>query len=243
MSVIANTATNRFGYALDDHPNTVSSGDALVVNGLGLSGYGVIEKISDADVFSFTTGTGAVSFTVNSAQYGGMLDLKLSLYDSNGNVVATANNQMLGETLNVTVSAGSYKLVVASNGNYGDVGQYSIAGIVVAVPSPVTLRLAGDANGDGKVDSFDLNVLAANWLSTSGTWATGDFNGDGKVDSLDLNVVAANWTTAAAASIDTTAVAATSTVTSNMAAAPSTELASLDPVTGTGHQGPKRKHL
>jgi len=51
----------------------------------------------------------------------------------------------------------------------------------------------GDANLDARVDSFDLNILAAHWQQAGRLWSAGDFTGDGKVDSFDLNILAANW--------------------------------------------------
>jgi hypothetical protein len=36
-------------------------------------------------------------------------------------------------------------------------------------------------------------LLAANWHSTSGVWATGDYNYDGSVTISDLSLLAANW--------------------------------------------------
>lgn len=52
--------------------------------------------------------------------------------------------------------------------------------------------LAGDLNGDGRVDLADLAVLSANW-NRSGTRAHGDLTGDGRVDAADLAVLAAQW--------------------------------------------------
>jgi hypothetical protein len=57
---------------------------------------------------------------------------------------------------------------------------------------PNFLKTIGDANKDGKIDAFDLNVLASEWQA-SGDGLPGDFNGDGKVDAFDLNLLAANW--------------------------------------------------
>jgi hypothetical protein len=306
---ILSSSANRFGYATDDHPNTVSSADALTLSGTTITGYGVIEQMTDADAFSFETGAGSIQVTVDSAKYGGMLDLKLSLYDNAGNLVAFANNQTLGETLNVTVAQGTYKLVVASNGNYGDLGQYSIQGSVkpvipqVQVPaapanlatsvenaSAITLtwsdvagaagfrlerstdgtnfttlatlnagvttytdanlpaatayayrvvavnsagtspfsipvvamtRLAADANGDGRVDAFDLNILAGHWQQTTGaTFATGDFNGDGAVDAFDLNILSNHWMETALPPAITVAAADTSAPTTPTTSSP-----------------------
>ena len=60
--------------------------------------------------------------------------------------------------------------------------------------------IAGDANGDGKVDGSDVTILAGNWQAGVGspnpetiTWAMGDFNGDGQVDGSDVTILAGNW--------------------------------------------------
>jgi hypothetical protein len=55
----------------------------------------------------------------------------------------------------------------------------------------------GDANGDGKIGTADLQVLGANWLPPQnkippGDWRA-DFNGDGKVGTADLQILGANW--------------------------------------------------
>ena len=55
------------------------------------------------------------------------------------------------------------------------------------------MRLEGDANFDGKIDTLDFNSLAANFGGTGKTWSQADFNFDGKVDTLDFNNLAANF--------------------------------------------------
>lgn len=58
----------------------------------------------------------------------------------------------------------------------------------------VTSAVAGDANGDGRVDVSDLGIIAANYGRTSGAFRyQGDFNGDRRVDVSDLGVIAANY--------------------------------------------------
>ncbi len=65
--------------------------------------------------------------------------------------------------------------------------------------------MPGDANEDGRIDSADAAVLAANWLTSGSevTWKMGDFSGDGRVDEADATILAANWhaTTAPPASV------------------------------------------
>jgi hypothetical protein len=52
----------------------------------------------------------------------------------------------------------------------------------------------GDANLDGLVNAFDLNLLATHWLQPAGAlWSAGDFTRDGKVDAFDLNALASHW--------------------------------------------------
>jgi hypothetical protein len=55
--------------------------------------------------------------------------------------------------------------------------------------------LPGDANGDGIVNSQDIEVIASHWLQ-SGSSIPGDVNGDGIVNGQDLVVVASRWTIA-----------------------------------------------
>ncbi len=48
-------------------------------------------------------------------------------------------------------------------------------------------RVAGDFEGDGDVDAFDLAIWQSNFGATSGaTYETGDADGDGDVDAFDL---------------------------------------------------------
>lgn len=55
-------------------------------------------------------------------------------------------------------------------------------------------RLPADFNGDGIVDTSDLNTIGDKWLQEGQTsYAQGDSNGDGIIDALDLNFVGENW--------------------------------------------------
>jgi hypothetical protein len=58
-----------------------------------------------------------------------------------------------------------------------------------AFPEPV----CGDANGDGRVDATDLNILALTWRQAVTPSTGADFTGDGFVDAGDLNALALNW--------------------------------------------------
>ncbi|MHB1034793.1 MAG: choice-of-anchor D domain-containing protein [Pirellulales bacterium] len=53
---------------------------------------------------------------------------------------------------------------------------------------------AGDANGDGRVDIFDVAVLQTKYGMASGaTWADGDFDGNGTVDVFDVALMQVNY--------------------------------------------------
>ena len=131
MSIIS-SSTNGFGYRADDFGNSLPAASALTLNGTALWGAGVIEKTSDSDVFSFTAGAGALALSVNSSSAGGMLDAKIDLRNASGTVLASSDSG-LAESLNATVTQGTYYLTVASHGGYGDVGQYTISGTETAV--------------------------------------------------------------------------------------------------------------
>lgn len=149
MALLAGTE-NGFGYRADDHGNAPGSATALLVDGVDVTGSGIIGKSTDADYFKFSTGAGTISLTANVAKYGAMLDLKLVLKNSAGTTIATADTANLGETLTAAVAAGTYSLGVLSEGNYGDVGQYSVSGTIVAagasLVAPTGLTASVDAN-------------------------------------------------------------------------------------------------
>ncbi len=64
------------------------------------------------------------------------------------------------------------------------------------VRATATLPKPGDANMDGVVDIFDINVVSANW---NGPPPDGDVNYDGVIDIFDINAISANWMPAAGA--------------------------------------------
>jgi hypothetical protein len=130
---------NRFGYRADDHGNTATTATPLAVSGTQVGGAGIIEKTSDLDVFSVTTGAGTISLTVDVPAGINNLDARLELRDATGTalIASAAPSTSFGATVTATVAAGSYRLVVASQGNYGDVGQYTVRGTIVPPILPV----------------------------------------------------------------------------------------------------------
>jgi hypothetical protein len=188
MAIISRSA-NGFGYRADDHGNSLSVADTLLVSGDTLSGSGVIEKTTDSDYFKFMTAGGAVTLSANVIAAGATLDLKLALYDANGGLVGTADTASLGESISLTLSPGTYYLSVISEGNYGDVGQYTITG-TAAAPAGVL------GAPTGLTATSTSTAVTLGWADTS-TGESGfvvQRSNDGGVTWLDVATVGANAT-------------------------------------------------
>lgn len=145
MALLARPA-NGFGYRPDDHGNTAATATALAVSANQLSGSGIVTTTSDLDVFSFSTGAGTVRVSVEVPEGINNLDSRLELRDASGGtlIASAAPADGFGATVTATVAAGSYRLVVASQGRYGDVGQYTVRGTIatanttIAAPANLT---------------------------------------------------------------------------------------------------------
>lgn len=126
-----------FGYRPDDHADTraLAGWATATPADTDLAGFGVIEKSTDVDYFKFHTPGGLVQLTADVAALGPMLDLAVTLTDADGNVLASADTDSLGERVSALVSEGDYYIAIASHGGYGDIGQYRISG--TTVPEPV----------------------------------------------------------------------------------------------------------
>lgn len=176
----------KVSYRTDDHGNTSAAATALAITGgtnvlattpendpANTNGVnkGVLERNTDVDVFSFATGTGPISLTVNpwimpSGTRGGNLDVAVELYNTNGIRLLTNNSS--GQTfarVQTNLTDGIYYLYVRNSGTgnpssstpdgytaYGSIGQYFVTGSVVAsgsvIPPGATLQIA-DINQSG----------------------------------------------------------------------------------------------
>jgi hypothetical protein len=75
------------------------------------------------------------------------VDLRLSLYDSGGTLLASQDGDPLAQPLGVNsnqafslmLAPGTYYAIVGSHGNYGDVGQYVVT-VAPDSPSPPNWR-------------------------------------------------------------------------------------------------------
>ena len=133
---------------VDDVGNAAASATNLG-SGPSLGAQGVISTRTDVDAFSFTAGAGPATITVTPAMTGPNLDIGLTLLNSAGAVVATADPAVamstasvatgLDATISVTLPAGTYTLLVDGVGygtsttgypDYASLGAYTVTGSV-----------------------------------------------------------------------------------------------------------------
>ncbi|MGA2497866.1 MAG: fibronectin type III domain-containing protein [Tepidisphaeraceae bacterium] len=197
MAILAGP-NNGFGYRDDHIGHTLATATPLAISGTGISGSGIITTTSDVDVFSFTTGSGQVTLNGSVINTGPTLDLKLKLYNAAGTLLTAADTASLGETITADLPAGTYTLAVASHGDYGDVGQYTISGtivpadvITVSAPTGLSAKAAGNIVTLGWTDNAGNADACVVERSTDGTtWCT--------LATLGANVVQYSDTTVAA---------------------------------------------
>ena len=105
---------------------------------------------------------------------------------------------------------GVYDIVDTDPGYIAGPGKVGLIGFNDVAPSPeappcscllddfevfTESLYGGDANGDGFVNSADLDIVRSNWGTSVGVGnaSMGDLSGDGMVNSSDLDLVRGNW--------------------------------------------------
>lgn len=154
LQIIANER-NGFGFRSDDHGDGLTSSTALtVVDDIQLSGWGIVGDTNDQDWFSFQTGAGTVNFDINAFGQDPNLDILATVYDADGNVVASSNPiDSTDASLSIDLAAGNYFLSVDGIGldgrysDYGSLGFFSVNGSRVQPES-----IVGEA---GQIDQID----------------------------------------------------------------------------------------
>ncbi|PSR54714.1 hypothetical protein AHMF7605_14955 [Adhaeribacter arboris] len=171
------TTQNGFGYRSDDYSNTSANARPLVVNSSGVvlatNNKGLITTQADVDVFSFTAGSGAITLNVNPSPDYPNLDILLTLKNSAGITVATAESDDMSASLTPTLSPGTYYLYVTgvrgklgANSDYSSLGEYSISGSLQSnYCTPVVTK--GCRDGD-YIDNIKFNTLVNNSSGCNG---------------------------------------------------------------------------
>jgi Ca2+-binding RTX toxin-like protein len=154
------TTRNGFSYRVDDYGDSNSTATQLTADASNkISAFGIIERNTDKDVFSFATGTGNISLDIKAAarsyiadsngnynlQYldarGTNLDIWAGIYSVDGSLVAESNplDLLSASFTNLFLNAGRYFLQIDGVGkagvngysDYGSLGQYAINGVLV----------------------------------------------------------------------------------------------------------------
>jgi hypothetical protein len=199
LAVLSRSA-NGFGYRPDDYGNTTWTAQRLT-SGVPVNVTGYITQLSDIDMFRFATTGGNATFTAAVPAQINNLDTRLELrtLDGRGLIVASAPGNSFNATITRNLAAGSYMLVVRSNGVYGDLGQYKLTGnfstLAGGVPNAPT----------------NLRTTAAGADRVTLTWNDNAFNERGYV--VERGTANGGWT-----KIATTAANAVSYVATGLAA-------------------------
>ncbi|MGZ3922728.1 MAG: zinc-dependent metalloprotease [Flavisolibacter sp.] len=132
--------TSKVGYRPDDYSGSIN-GTTTQLNFTNnrFSVDGVIEQITDKDVFKFIMPTrglfhlDANPYNVGTGDNGSDLDVQLDLSTSSKKVLETYNpDLLLNATIDTTLDAGTYYLTIQSSGNiyapdYASLGSYTLA--------------------------------------------------------------------------------------------------------------------
>lgn len=175
-------------YRSDDFGNTFSTAASLPMARY-VTASGMIERNTDVDVFSFTTGTGPISIDVLPAEKGANLDIQADLYDSGGVKIVSSNpTGYLSAGIDADLAAGTYFLSVRGTGqgdpasgysSYASLGVYTIDATLVSLAgpaAPVAIIDAAPLSGTGPLlvqfngsASYDPDALLVGY-----TWDFGD---------------------------------------------------------------------
>jgi len=179
---------NGAGYRADDFGNSAATAKRL--SGTKLNQFGIIETRTDSDWFSFSTGSGNVSLSINNATQAWInngfgsytnallagrspnLDIAATLYDADGTLIASSNPlDKLTASFNLDLNAGTYFLKVdgvgygdpLSNGysDYGSLGQYLLTGTLAATTANSATSAASELPTNQVMGDANASTLAA----------------------------------------------------------------------------------
>jgi hypothetical protein len=113
------------GFRTDDHGDAIGTATVLVSDAGVQTSYGIIERLTDRDVFAFTSTGGAVSVDATRDSISGV-DIKLEIYTAAGTLLAASDTTPNNQNLTVTLAPGTYYAAVSSHGDYSDIGPYNV---------------------------------------------------------------------------------------------------------------------
>ncbi|MGN6604256.1 MAG: T9SS type A sorting domain-containing protein [Ginsengibacter sp.] len=171
LSII--TSRNGFTYRTDDHSDDPKKNPTKIsISNSQFSANGIITTNTDKDAFKITLpdnaqiSLSAKPFSVGPNNDGADLDMNVTLYNSNMQVVQDYNpSDKLDVSIDTTLMAGDYYLVVNGSGNantsnYGSLGSYTISGTYAPLRvMPVEQVLLSGESLQGKHD-LSWNIIS-----------------------------------------------------------------------------------
>ena len=173
------TTQNGFGYRTDDHSDDINLLPTQVsISNINIAG--IINTTNDKDAFRFSLQQtsnfhlNVVPFNTGGTNDGANLDIKLSLYDADKNLVRLYNpGSTMSVSIDTVLQAGNYYMVVEGTGNmnasdYGSLGSYTISGLYAALPA-CNIALSGQVRNNVHQLSWqiDCNEVISNLLLQS----------------------------------------------------------------------------
>ncbi|MBM3432558.1 MAG: hypothetical protein FJX92_06110 [Bacteroidetes bacterium] len=134
------TSNNGFGLRMDDYPNTLSQATQTSFTNGQFVINGVVEKSDDVDYIRFTLPVAArfqldaIPYNVGTGNAGSNVDLQVSLYDNQLNLVKVYNpGTLLNSVIDTNLSNNTWYLMVEGKENsfapdYASLGSYSLSG-------------------------------------------------------------------------------------------------------------------
>jgi len=157
LSII--TSRNGFTYRPDDHSDDPNNSPTEIEAGPAFSADGIITTNSDKDAFKINLPQDgalhleATPYSVGAENEGADLDVQITLLNAEMKVLKVYDPlDKLNVTVDTTLMAGNYYLVVNGAGNenttnYGSLGSYKIAGGFSPLTTPVNeVLLSGESN-------------------------------------------------------------------------------------------------
>lgn len=126
IQVIA-SAANGIGFRTDDHGNTRAAATVLLPSNLRYTAAGIISHpTTDLDYFRFEA-AGNTTIYVDVREFSNNLDVEIRLLDVNGVQIAASDPpNSYDASISMSLAAGVYFLEVRSDGENGELGQYTV---------------------------------------------------------------------------------------------------------------------
>jgi hypothetical protein len=180
LSVI--TTQNGFGYRPDDHSSDFRQAKNINLNNGGFIIDGIIEKTDDEDYFRLHLQQDggfsilAIPFNLGENNYGSNLDLQVSLFNRNKELLATYNPGFsLSTIVDTFLLSDFYYLKVEGRGNlyapdYASLGSYRLQGGLGTarnVPGPVPVQGIASKPDQASLKPADFPQLLGNMVKAS----------------------------------------------------------------------------